>query len=56
MMRHEVERRLRRVPKSLARDEAFAKAIRSASLDLRVGRPDRTSTMSSRFLVRIRIR
>jgi methylated-DNA-protein-cysteine methyltransferase-like protein len=29
MMRHEVERRLRRAPKSVARDEAFAKAIRS---------------------------
>jgi methylated-DNA-protein-cysteine methyltransferase-like protein len=29
MMRHEVERRLRRVPKSVARDEAFAKAMRS---------------------------
>jgi methylated-DNA-protein-cysteine methyltransferase-like protein len=28
-MRHEVERRLRRAPKSVARDEAFAKAIRS---------------------------
>ena len=29
MMRHEVERRLRRAPKSAARDEAFRKAIRS---------------------------
>ena len=29
MMRHEVERRLRRAPKSVARDEAFAKAMRS---------------------------
>ena len=29
MMRHEVERRLCRVPKSVARDEAFARAIRS---------------------------
>ena len=29
MMRHEVERRLRRVPKSAQRDEAFRKAIRS---------------------------
>ena len=28
-MRHEVERRLRRAPKSDARDEAFRKAIRS---------------------------
>ena len=31
MMRHEVERRLRRAPKSEARDAAFAKAIRSIS-------------------------
>jgi methylated-DNA-protein-cysteine methyltransferase related protein len=29
MSRHEVERRLRRAPKSEARDEAFAKAMRS---------------------------
>src|SRR4249919_1337533 len=29
MMRHEVERRLRRAPKSAARDEAFRKAIRT---------------------------
>ena len=29
MMRHEVERRLRRAPKSVARDDAFAKAMRS---------------------------
>ena len=29
MRRHEVERRLRRAPKSAARDEAFAKAMRS---------------------------
>ena len=29
MRRHEVERRLRRVPKSEQRDEAFKKAIRS---------------------------
>jgi methylated-DNA-protein-cysteine methyltransferase-like protein len=29
MMRHEVERRLRRAPKSEARDTAFRKAIRS---------------------------
>lgn len=29
MMRHEVERRLRRVPKSAQRDSAFRKAIRS---------------------------
>jgi methylated-DNA-protein-cysteine methyltransferase-like protein len=29
MMRHEVERRLRRAPKSEARDAAFRKAIRS---------------------------
>jgi methylated-DNA-protein-cysteine methyltransferase-like protein len=29
MMRHEVEKRLRRAPKSVARDEAFSRAIRS---------------------------
>src|SRR5258708_3377500 len=29
MMRHEVEKRLRRAPKSVARDEAFSRTIRS---------------------------